>query len=92
MNIHTNTHTTHTHTHAHTHTHSLTHSLTHSHTSHSLTHTQEWWKVEVDGKQGFVPANYVQKIDKLQDISGAMATDEQELNLVMMKQTAIERK
>ena len=24
---------------------------------------QDWWKVELDGKQGFVPATYVKKID-----------------------------
>ena len=25
-------------------------------------HTQDWWKVEQDGKQGFVPAAYVRKV------------------------------
>ena len=24
---------------------------------------KDWWKVEIEGKQGFVPANYVRKIE-----------------------------
>ena len=53
---------------------------------------KEWWKVESGGKQGFVPANYLQKVDKQLDSSGLAGNGEQDQNLVVLKQETIERK
>lgn len=53
---------------------------------------KEWWKVESGGKQGFVPANYLQKVDKQLDSSGLAGNGEQDQNLVALKQGTIERK
>lgn len=52
---------------------------------------QEWWKVELSGRQGFVPANYVQKVDTPVESSATPQTSTEE-DLVRLKQTTIERK
>ena len=62
----------HTHHASHMHTHTLTmpHICTPTHSpcllSHMHTHTltmQEWWKVESDGQQGYVPASYMKRLE-----------------------------
>lgn len=38
---------------------------------------QDWWKVEVNDRQGFVPAAYVKKLDPTQSSSRENLLDEQ---------------
>lgn len=38
---------------------------------------QDWWKVEVNDRQGFVPAAYVKKLDPAQSASRENLLDEQ---------------
>ena len=52
---------------------------------------QDWWKVESGGRQGFVPANYVQMVDTPAETSASPRTDAEQ-DLVQLKQTTIERK
>ena len=37
---------------------------------------QDWWKVEVNDRQGFVPAAYVKKIDSSLTASQSQLADE----------------
>lgn len=37
---------------------------------------QDWWKVEVNDRQGFVPAAYVKKLDPTQSSSRENLLDE----------------
>lgn len=38
---------------------------------------QDWWKVEVNDRQGFVPAAYVKKLDPAQSASRENLLEEQ---------------
>lgn len=40
-------------------------------------HFQDWWKVEVNDRQGFVPAAYVKKLDPAQSASRENLLEEQ---------------
>ena len=42
----------------------------------SLRFLQDWWKVEVNDRQGFVPAAYVKKIDSSLTASQSNLADE----------------
>lgn len=39
--------------------------------------SQDWWKVEVNDRQGFVPAAYVKKLDPAQSASRENLLEEQ---------------
>lgn len=41
-----------------------------------LFESQDWWKVEVNDRQGFVPAAYVKKLDPTQSSSRENLLDE----------------
>lgn len=45
--------------------------------SSALTLPQDWWKVEVNDRQGFVPAAYVKKLDPAQSASRENLLEEQ---------------
>ncbi|XP_070531768.1 spectrin alpha chain, non-erythrocytic 1-like isoform X3 [Ptychodera flava] len=49
---------------------------------------KEWWKVEVNDRQGFVPAAYVKKIDSVQSTSQGNLADE--VNSIANRQRQIE--
>ena len=42
----------------------------------ALNSIQDWWKVEVNDRQGFVPAAYVKKIDPSQSASRSSLAEE----------------
>ncbi|XP_077987102.1 spectrin alpha chain, non-erythrocytic 1-like isoform X2 [Glandiceps talaboti] len=50
--------------------------------------TTDWWKVEVNDRQGFVPAAYVKKIDSVQSSSQGNLADE--VNSIANRQRQIE--
>ncbi|XP_077865919.1 spectrin alpha chain, non-erythrocytic 1-like [Saccoglossus kowalevskii] len=49
---------------------------------------KDWWKVEVNDRQGFVPAAYVKKLDSVQSASQGNLTDE--VNSIASRQRQIE--
>lgn len=49
---------------------------------------QDWWKVEVNDRQGFVPAAYVKKLDPTQSSSRENLLDEQ--GSIALRQEQIE--
>lgn len=55
---------------------------------HPMSAPQDWWKVEVNDRQGFVPAAYVKKLDPTQSSSRENLLDEQ--GSIALRQEQIE--
>ena len=53
--------------------------------------SQDWWKVEANDRQGFVPAAYVKRIDS-HKASQELLSQAPELDTVQQRQTALDEK
>ena len=52
---------------------------------------QDWWKVEANDRQGFVPAAYVKRIDS-HKASQELLAQASELDTVQQRQQALDEK
>lgn len=57
----------------------------------SICHFQDWWKVETNDRQGFVPAAYVKRIDS-HKASQELLSQAPEVDSVAQRQQALDDK